>query len=416
MTAAGLPLRTPWRGAVVLAVFAIAPLMGYLGPLGFAVLVPVGGLLLAPFWARPRDAWPVIVLFAALVLWAGGSSGWSAARPVTFAEYDDLEQVTALKLVLQLALYSAFAVGAARLSGRSAERAYEVLGWGVLAMALVLLAEGFTGAALYQWFKQVFEDPIRPDLAVRNVGQGSVLLALLAWPVLLHLRGRRPWAMYAVVVAVLISSVMLGQASPAAAFLIGGVFVLVVRRFGRAGARAIAAVLAAGILAAPFLLIAAQGAGVLDTLARSLPASWEARLVIWPWVAERVVQHPLFGWGLDASRTIGGPVPLHPHNAPLQIWLELGAVGAAVLALAWAWIFARIGEAARLDRAGAAACAGAAGAYFAVGALSYGVWQEWWLALGALTAAACVVLLAARARALMAERPQLLQTDELTPL
>ena len=25
------------------------------------------------------------------------------------------------------------------------------------------------------------------------------------------------------------------------------------------------------------------------------------------------------------------PIPLHPHNAVLQVWLELGAVGAAII-------------------------------------------------------------------------------------
>ena len=31
-------------------------------------------------------------------------------------------------------------------------------------------------------------------------------------------------------------------------------------------------------------------------------------------------------------------------------------------------------------------------AYLVIGALSFGVWQEWWLALGALSAMVCVVL------------------------
>ncbi|MDC0033942.1 AIR synthase-related protein, partial [Alphaproteobacteria bacterium] len=75
------------------------------------------------------------------------------------------------------------------------------------------------------------------------------------------------------------------------------------------------------------------------------------RLKIYEFSSRKISQRPLLGWGMDASRSIpggdkrakiydcrqngeittinlGGFVPLHPHNASLQVWLELGAVGA----------------------------------------------------------------------------------------
>ena len=42
---------------------------------------------------------------------------------------------------------------------------------------------------------------------------------------------------------------------------------------------------------------------------------------------------------------------------------------------------------ARKDRSLGAAAAASATAYLVIGGLSFGVWQEWWLALGALAAA-----------------------------
>jgi O-antigen ligase len=70
-------------------------------------------------------------------------------------------------------------------------------------------------------------------------------------------------------------------------------------------------------------------------------------------------------------------LPLHTHNGPLQIWLELGLVGALlatalVLALGW--------QATSPGSAGAFACA------IAIASLSYGVWQGWWLCLLAMLA------------------------------
>jgi O-antigen ligase len=77
-------------------------------------------------------------------------------------------------------------------------------------------------------------------------------------------------------------------------------------------------------------------------------------------------------------------LPLHPHNAALQVWLELGAVGAA-LAAALAWLLGV--AAARATCPAAAAGALASGAVTAM--LSFGAWQAWWIAAGLLAAAAC---------------------------
>ena len=47
---------------------------------------------------------------------------------------------------------------------------------------------------------------------------------------------------------------------------------------------------------------------------------------------------------------------------------------------------------AREGRAYMAIAAAAAAAYLTIGALSFGVWQEWWLATGAIAFCACLAL------------------------
>jgi O-antigen ligase len=84
-------------------------------------------------------------------------------------------------------------------------------------------------------------------------------------------------------------------------------------------------------------------------------------------------------------------IPLHPHNAALQLWFELGVVGAVLATLFWVWLWARIGAVAEDSRTDAGIAAAVAVAYLTIGALSFGVWQEWWLALGVLGAAVCLV-------------------------
>ena len=56
------------------------------------------------------------------------------------------------------------------------------LAWGLAIYGVILLVEAVTGAAIYQAVRNAIGDPIRPDLARKNVAQGSFALALL-WPV-----------------------------------------------------------------------------------------------------------------------------------------------------------------------------------------------------------------------------------------
>jgi O-antigen ligase len=80
-----------------------------------------------------------------------------------------------------------------------------------------------------------------------------------------------------------------------------------------------------------------------------VPRTGQARIIIWDTTAERVLQAPLLGIGANASsqrERVERP-PLvrpgeheqirstdhHPHNAYLQVWAELGLVGAIAFAL-----------------------------------------------------------------------------------
>ncbi len=68
------------------------------------------------------------------------------------------------------------------------------------------------------------------------------------------------------------------------------------------------------------------------------------RTYIWDFTVKRISQKPILGWGIGASKRIGTdaagvvvdpifgsfgePIPLHPHNSILQVWLEFGLIGA----------------------------------------------------------------------------------------
>jgi O-antigen ligase len=155
------------------------------------------------------------------------------------------------------------------------------------------------------------------------------------------------------------------------------------------------AAFAAVMISAPFI------GSISDRL---IPATIHERLAedhsrervdIWVSFGAAVRERPALGSGFGVSPRMGeasvaGQVPAeqrqmlavgHPHNAPLQVWAELGAVG-ALLALAVAALVMRaIARQPHIIQSASLALAAGATAVALVG---HGAWQGWWAAsLGA---------------------------------
>ena len=63
--------------------------------------------------------------------------------------------------------------GAAGAAPASRALALKVLAWGLAAYGALLVVEAASGALIYRSLRQAIGDPIRPDLAIKNVAQGS---------------------------------------------------------------------------------------------------------------------------------------------------------------------------------------------------------------------------------------------------
>lgn len=123
----------------------------------------------------------------------------------------------------------------------------------------------------------------------------------------------------------------------------------------------------------------------------SIPDSAKHRLFIWQFVAHKIADNPIIGYGFASSNHIATEndvvhygqyqwclLPLHPHNNVLQILLETGLVGFILFILIvdniLKWTI-------RNNNVLAAACFIN---YFFIGTISFGIWQSWWLGVGAL--------------------------------
>ncbi len=153
---------------------------------------------------------------------------------------------------------------------------------------------------------------------------------------------------------------------------------------GRHSPRLLAIVLAGATLSAP---LAAKSDMLADLAGRrDITVSIYHRAAIWGFTAERIAEKPLLGWGMHAARampdakaTIGRGaelMPLHPHNGPLHLWLEFGALGALLGAGLLAGLALSTGgsTASRLSRTALLLAA------LVVASISYGLWQGWWMA------------------------------------
>lgn len=367
----------------MVGVAGLTPLFAWLGPLGFAALMGLAGLLCLPALRLSVRDMPLAVVLLLALAWAGLSVLWTAHRP------DEIEDSVALKLALQLPLYAAAWCGARRAEPALARLALRVLAWGLAAYGAMLLIEAFTGGGVYQTIRNLLHDPIRPDLGRKNLAQGSFVLALL-WPVAAvggARAGAPVWLAFPMAIGTaVLAQLFLSDAPVLAVGLATGVGALV-WIWPRTAPRLLALGAAGAVLVMPALILAVRLLG----LGRHLPVSWDQRMGYWSYAMGRVADHPLRGWGLDASRAFSPHIQLHPHNGALQIWLELGAVGAVLAALTWALMFRGLMRDERSLLT--AAASGSAAVYLFFGLVSFGVWQEWWLALAALVAV--IVALAA---------------------
>jgi hypothetical protein len=143
------------------------------------------------------------------------------------------------------------------------------------------------------------------------------------------------------------------------------------------------------IITAPLTLPHLARTPAVFTAVDSFKSSAGHRLLIWSFVGDRIAERPFLGWGLDSARAIPGGkdqirpgqdwLPLHPHNAALQIWLELGAPGAALFGVLALWLWLSLGSVA-WPEGYAAAAAGSLTAALVAASSGWGLWEEWWVA------------------------------------
>jgi O-antigen ligase len=370
--------------------------------LGLAVLAPIaaagGGMALVPLlgfaailagrWRtifRGLQAKPWLLVLGLALVWCFVASLWSPTAGRMQALKTAL--LVCAGLVLCHAVWTATAKDRLRFG--------LIMAGGAAFLVALLSFEAVTGMSLNR-----LAQPNAIDwVLARNPAKGVSMLLVFGWAgagVLVMQRTVTAQTLsVCLIVAMGIISLQFNMSANVLAFACG----LAAATIGLVAPRW--AVLGVASLWALTILLAPWFHGVVASIAlpSGVEISWAARQEIWASAVARIEAQWLFGAGMDTARTMTAPylsdgktyapLQLHPHSFGLQIWLELGAVGAALFA-ATAALAGWSGR--TLPKPVAVAAGATAGAVFPLAFLSYGAWQEWWLAAIALSCVAAAGL------------------------
>ena len=377
MSHPGLPIAIALLAAPFVAVLqskAMAPL----------ALIPMAITLLLGWREGWRPSLPIgaVLMFGQiLVAWAAITSLWAP------------DSGRAAMLALTLAAMMLLAHGAA--SAAQGARLMPWIGFGLVLGLAAAFADWQSGNALRAAVRGLKEVP---EALMFGLKPAASLMALL-----LPMGFALPWPWLARAALLLVGAgvlISLPGETARLATIAGLAAALLSLAAPRLVPRLIGAILGLAILVMPLLV------GFIPKMpTANLPLSAVHRLVIWDFTVARIAEKPLTGWGLEASRAMPGGraqpdtvtldrlnitnpaqraflanphvevMPLHPHNGALQLWLELGGIGAllgAVLMLALGFAASR----SAVPAVGAGMLASAA----VTGMLSFGLWQAWWVA------------------------------------
>ncbi|MGE4219984.1 MAG: O-antigen ligase family protein [Alphaproteobacteria bacterium] len=412
------------------ATFGLLPLLAHFAPTQLTLLLLVAAVALlalnpSAIVLLGADRWVAACLAAILAL--SLLSAFWAVDPGRALD-------RGVRLIFELAAGLFLAICAGRIAAAD-RRPGLVLLVGILAFGAIFALDALSGAAISRASRTILG--LRAPPVAAELNQPETLLALLAWPavVLLIARGYRLAAL-GLCAGVLFALAHSTGGVGLLAFAGGLAVAAIALAAPRLAAGLLAAALIASVTAGPWFL---RGVDRVDTVTAELAATATAhpgassplygaahRLYIWHFAASRIAEHPLRGWGLEASRAMpggkqtaaaaigvadkpdmdpelkrylaGGEImPLHPHNASLQILMELGYPGGLAwlaLGLLLLWRAAAL----PVPRAVAASVLGMLGTALAVLHFSYGIWQSWWLAALFLAASAMQAALAAAMR------------------
>lgn len=376
--------------------FALWPLAALAGGQLFTMLSALAALVLLPSLARSLRPRLYFAFLVAFFVFAGVSTLWSP-QPHVFVAFDFGQMKFAVRseivrLGLLLLAQGALIGAALQADARTRVRVQKIAHIALFTQLgiLVILAA----------FEQQLLDMLRPLVpdtgeGVQNISRNGLIMSVAAPVLALGVVQRGPSRKsVAIACGVIVTTAAIlayrEVHTGLLALATAGIAIAFVHYVPRYAFRIMSSATAILIMTAPLVVgLFTRGA---DFATANDSASYRA--AIWDRVIAIISEHPIAGGGLGILRTVREPiesgvfagqftVPNHAHNMLLQLWVETGAIGAALLSAAIVLLGWRLPAAEKL---GLTEMKGAAvgGGMLAVAAVSFDLWNEWWWAVGGL--------------------------------
>ncbi|WP_419902636.1 O-antigen ligase family protein [Kiloniella sp.] len=223
--------------------------------------------------------------------------------------------------------------------------------YGLVLGAAALIIEAQFDAPITRLAKGLSDDEF---LNLSRLNRGTTFITISGWICLALYAQQIPKLVFPLLVAGLLGILMLAHSeSTLISMGLSIVWAVVFYAFNKWSHHLLKYILALSILMMPLITTLTAPLGEPEN-SYNLHTSAHHRFFIWGFVSDKILEAPLIGAGMDASRVypnteeevykrirsdgyITGAgdrvISLHPHNAPLQIWLELGLIGAIFAAL-----------------------------------------------------------------------------------
>jgi O-antigen ligase len=325
----------------------------------------------------------LLLILACLLVWPLFSALWSIAPAVSLLAW---LRVTAMCCI------GALAWKASVDSAPLAPRAVQWLTLTLILVCLLILLEQLPTRGVMGLVAEHTGGDINSFLR-KTVNRGLCALAILIWPIFFGLE-RMGQRRLGVGLVVLLGIALMNMQSMSAqlGYVAGLLTLLLVRSLPRFAPLFLMMAVPVLFFAMPFLTMWLLHQPITISHLPQLRDISSGRILIWPALLEAASGHDWLGSGIKTSNLFVIPkatldaipldaTPLHPHHSMLQIWLELGTIGLALVTVALALLLRRLRANFAPSHPAQAAIYATVLAYLGAGFSSFSIWQNWWQAM-----------------------------------
>lgn len=268
---------------------------------------------------------------------------------------------------------------------------------GTACAVILFFVEYFSNGFISTWFRRIFQPNKPTQFYLSMLDRGCALLSLTAWVVINVLVQYRQYLLALVFYTLIL--ILLYMSDSLASFLgfsLAGFTVILSLLLKRLAFKLLTIAIILGSVAMPIFsyMIDFPKISTSPKYSNILPDSAMHRLYIWNSVAKKVLENPVMGIGFASSRDVKpaseqmiiyhnyiySPLPVHPHNNIMQIWLETGIIGIILFLAAVYKYLSRINIAKPLSFSVISYAAFIN--YYCIGMISFSIWQMWWVCCG----------------------------------